>query len=249
MKPVVSVVIGVMNGAATLERCLDSITAQTFQAREVLVKDAVSKDGTVAILERRQHELAGWYSEPDLGLYDAWNRIIPEARGAYICFLGADDAFADPTALERLLAPVDLGNPPDLICSLNALTSESGRFIKVLGKPWDWPQMQRAQVIAHPGMMHHASLFRRHGLFDASFGIAGDYEWLLRLGPEATSQFVPQITVRMGAGGMSHSRAGRTFREIWQAQRRHASIGFPRATKNYGANLGRFALRKLRGKR
>lgn len=245
-RPLVSVVIGVLNGARTLERCIDSVVQQTLPRRELIVQDGGSTDATVEILQRRTADIAHWTSEPDRGLYDAWNRALAHCRGEYICFLGCDDELADPFTLERLAPFMTRPEPPDLVCSLAAHTDARGRFVKTLGRAWDWAGMKRSQVIAHPGMLHHASLFARHGTFDQDYRIAGDYEFLLRLGPATRAVFVDQITVRMGANGMSHRLARRTFREIWQAQARHPEIGMGIATRNYGANLARFAVKNMK---
>ena len=50
--PSIAVVIAVRNGAATLQRALDSVFEQTHPAVELIVMDAASTDGTVQILER-----------------------------------------------------------------------------------------------------------------------------------------------------------------------------------------------------
>lgn len=243
----ISIIVGVFNGARTLEATIDSVVAQTHPDVELLVQDGGSTDGTVAILERRDADLAYWKTERDTGLYDAWNRALDHASGDYIAFLGCDDSLATPHVLATLAAAIP-GERPDLVCSLNAHVDARGRFLRTFGRPWTWQGgMTRAQVIAHPGMLHRRGLFAEHGSFDASYRIAGDYEWLLRLGPTCRTMFVDQITVRMGDAGMSHTRVGTTLKEIRRAQTKH--LGAAIATKHYAANAARYALRKLRGKR
>ena len=104
--PVVSVVVGVRNGAATLQRCVDSIAAQDLAARETIVIDSASTDGTRELLEAnaRLGKATEFVSEPDGGLYEAWNKGVRRSRGEWVCFLGCDDAFHDAAALGSLLA-------------------------------------------------------------------------------------------------------------------------------------------------
>jgi glycosyltransferase involved in cell wall biosynthesis len=247
--PLISVVVGVLNGGRTLERFIDSFAQQTLARRELIIKDGGSTDDTLDIVKRHQADIAYWTSCPDKGLYDAWNSVLDKCRGDWICFLGCDDLFADPTTLQGLADRIPATDPPDLICSRNALVDDDGKFIKVIGRPWSWTDLKRAQVLAHAGLLHHASLFKKHGGFNTEFRIGGDYEFLLRLGPNARCQFVDQITVRIGGSGMSHRRWTRTFGEHWLAQSRHPDIGMATATKNYSANVARYMLRKLRGRR
>lgn len=244
--PRVTIVIGVLNGAKTLERCIDSIVEQTLRP-ELIIKDAVSTDGTLEILARRDADIDFWESKPDKGLYDAWNTVIDRCHGDYITFLGCDDVMADRFALERVMAQVPQDNPPDLVCSLNTFVDDDGKFMRVIGNPWSWRALRRSFTVAHAGLMHHRRLFAQHGGFDTSFRIGGDYDFLLRLGPDTRTQFVDQILVRVGASGMSHTKWRQTYREHWRLQARH--LGMPTATKNYTGNVARYLLRKLRGRR
>lgn len=247
--PLCSVVVGVRNGARTLEKLIDSFASQTLTRKELVIKDGGSTDGTLEILERRSADIAYWTSAPDRSLYDAWNRAIDQCRGEYICFLGCDDEFADPASLERLVRHARPDAPPDLICSINALVDDEGRFLKLTGRPWHWTGMKRALILAHPGLLHHRDLFRRYGKFDDRYRVCGDYEFLLRLGPEPYTVFVDQVTVRMGANGMSHRRWRSTLQELWQVQARHPELGPSVATRNMTGNVARLLFRRLRGRR
>ena len=103
-----SVVIAVRNGAATLQRALDSVFEQTHPAVELIVMDAASTDGTVQILERNASRIAYWESEPDRGIYHAWNKAIDARDGDWICFLGADDRYHAPDALAAMAAALEV---------------------------------------------------------------------------------------------------------------------------------------------
>ena len=248
-RPVISVVIGVLNGAELIEKAIDSFSAQTLRDKELVVLDGGSTDGTVEVLRRRSAELAYWRSEPDKGLYDAWNKAIDHCRGAYIGFIGCDDEFADPDALARLARAADQTPPPDLICSINALVDGRGRFLKAIGAPWDRPGMRRSMNLAHSCLLHRAELFQTHGGFATDYRVGADYEFFLRLGPETRAAFVEQITMRVGGDGMSHRLWQTRLREHFRAQAKSPDIGLRVATMNLAGNTARFAYRKLRGRR
>ncbi len=95
-EPLVSVIIPVYNGAATLRRCIRSVLEQTFQNIEIIVVDDGSTDRTPAILE------ALAVSDPRLrvirqknrGVGPARNTGLRAARGRWISFVDADDYYA-----------------------------------------------------------------------------------------------------------------------------------------------------------
>ena len=49
--PLISVITAVFNGAATIEKAIQSVVGQSFRNFEYIVVDAASSDGTVGILE------------------------------------------------------------------------------------------------------------------------------------------------------------------------------------------------------
>ena len=91
--PQVSIVVATMNAASTLERCLNAIVGQSFTQWELLIADGDSSDGTVDLIQKFHRSVAWWQSKEDDGIYDAWNQALDHARGEYVTFLGADDAW------------------------------------------------------------------------------------------------------------------------------------------------------------
>ncbi len=100
--PRVSVITVVYNGEAFLERTIQSVINQTYPAIEYIIIDGGSKDGTVAIIQKYQHNIAYWVSEPDRGLYDAMNKGLAVATGEYVLFLNAGDTFFDNHTLQNV---------------------------------------------------------------------------------------------------------------------------------------------------
>ena len=208
-RPLISIVIAVMDGAKVLGRCLDSIAAQTFRDYEVVLADGVSTDGTLDIIRDYAGKgvLKHWRSEKDRGVYDAWNKILPEARGTWICFLGADDLLADPTVLERVAAVLNSKPAHTIVYGKLNIISEEGPVLDPIIRPW--AQLKPAflagrTMIPHPGCFHHRSIFERHGSFDPVYRIAGDYDVMLRELKDKDALYLPDIvTVNMQIGGIS----------------------------------------------
>lgn len=224
--PAVSVILGVKNGVASLQGCLDSIAAQDWPSRETIVIDSDSTDGTRKLLETslREGKVSTLVSEPDRGLYEAWNKALRRSRGDWVCFLGCDDRFHDAQALRSLLGAEADG--ARVIYGRIRLVTPNGVVGEVLGRPW--PQARTAflagTMLPHPGTLHHRSLFEEHGFFDESYRIAGDYDMLLRELLQREPRFVDRIVVDMRFGGMS-SRPGAIYGNLHEIQRARAAHG------------------------
>ena len=181
--PTISVIISVLNGSNTLQRCLDSVVAQTYPHVELIAIDGGSTDSTPEILRRNARELAYWLSEPDRGIYHAWNKGLAHARGEWITFLGADDYLWTSDVLERLSEVLIKAYPPiRVVYGQVVVINRLGEQMLHAGEEWGSVKHRFRQIMSvpHPGLMHHRSLFEEHGTFDESFRIAGDYDLLLR---------------------------------------------------------------------
>jgi glycosyltransferase involved in cell wall biosynthesis len=224
--PLISIVIATRNAAGTLARCLDSIRAQSFRDFELLVMDGASTDATVELLRASGDIVTLWRSAPDSGIYGAWNKALALARGRWICFLGADDWLWDEGALERL-APHLRAEPPAerVVYSRVRQIDAGGALVAELGEPWERAKaaFRSHRCLPQPGLMHHRSLFERHGVFDERFAIAADYELLLRELKAADALFVPAATVGMQFGGLTTSPQNyyRLLRETREALALH----------------------------
>ncbi|NJM93984.1 MAG: glycosyltransferase [Cytophagales bacterium] len=101
--PQISIITVCYQDLAHLEHTVRSIAAQTYAAKEHLIVDGASSDGTVVYLESLGNQIR-WVSEPDQGVYDAMNKGLRMARGEYLLFINAGDELADERVLERLFA-------------------------------------------------------------------------------------------------------------------------------------------------
>jgi glycosyltransferase involved in cell wall biosynthesis len=203
----ISVIIAVYNGVKTLQQCLDSVLKQSYSNIELIVIDGGSKDGTAELIGANHANISYWISEPDRGIYNAWNKALAKATGEWICFLGADDFFWDEKVLEQMAASLRV-LPSDVRVAYGQimLLNQDGQSLYTIGEPWERVKMRFKQImsIPHPGLMHRRSLFLDHGGFDEFFRIAGDYELLLRELKSANAVFVPNlILVGMRQGGVS----------------------------------------------
>jgi len=224
--PQITTIVAVLNNVDTLERCLGSIAAQSHTNKELVVIDGGSTDGTLEVLEARNADITHWTSEPDSGVYNAWNKGLNHARGDWVCFLGADDYFWDDHVLANLLPYLAEADASGIrvVYGQAAFMDHRGSVIKMIGKPWEkirW-LMPHGMPLPHPGLMHHRKIFEDHGRFDESFEIAADYELLLRELKNRQALYARGITVvGWQSGGMSDHQALHAHREVARARRKN----------------------------
>lgn len=206
-RPLISIVIASRNSGGTLERCLDSILCQQFREWEIVVMDGGSEDSTLDLLRERGSWINYWQSAQDHGICHAWNTALQHITGQWILFLGADDYLWSAKTLEYVVPYLQSAYPRHLVVYGDvAATNRKGEVISILGGRWVAleKRMRRTMALPHQGVFHHNSLFRRYGLFDESFRIMGDYEFLSRLIWEHSPKYMPGVTVAAWRqGGMS----------------------------------------------
>ncbi len=203
--PTVSVITAVFNAQDCIAECIESVLQQDYPNIEYIIVDAVSKDGTIDVIRRYDDKINIWISEPDDGIFDAWNKGLNLATGEWIAFLGADDAYV-PGAIRRYMEVANQYPFAEFLSSQAKVVHATG-YSPISGGPWSWPACARLLTTIHVGTMHKRSLFERYGKFDAFYRIAGDYEFLLRAGSQLKAAFLPEVTVMMRAGGASDSTA------------------------------------------
>jgi glycosyltransferase involved in cell wall biosynthesis len=227
----ISVVIAVLNGVRTLPACVESIAAQSHRDREMVVIDGGSTDGTLEYLQRNASLFGSWTSEPDRGIYHAWNKALTRAKGDWLSFLGADDRFHDADALRDLARAAETSRHRIVYGRMDLIT-RMGIVAQTVGQPW---ARSRADFLSgfmfpHPGALHHRSLFAEHGNFNEAYRYAGDYEFLLRELVARNAEFVDRVIVDMAVRGMTArpETIHRVLLEVDRARRAHG-LGEPSA--------------------
>lgn len=202
----ISIIIATYNAEKYLQNCLNSIISQKNNAIEIIIIDGGSKDNTIQIIKKNQQNITYWISEPDKGIYDAWNKGISVSTSNWIMFLGADDKLTE-NALNKYQDFLSTNDNENLeyISSKMRIIDVNGKFIRIKGWPWNWPIILKETTIAHPGSLHSKRLFEKYGLYNLNYKIVGDTELLLRSKNNLKYAFMSDVTVEMQEGGVSDS--------------------------------------------
>lgn len=226
MSKMISVIIATFNAAKTLERCLISITSQLDDNCELIIIDGGSTDNTLDIIKKYRSHVTYSLSEPDKGIYDAWNKGIVQSKGKWLMFVGADDELL-PGSINKYLdviSKVTEIDKYDYICAQNDYVDSNGRVLKKIGKEPSWRNMRKYMAAAHVGSLHNKkNLFEQVGLYDLNYHICADYELLLRKKDHLLYKYNAGETIaRMQAGGMSMTCAA--LIETYRIRRVHKTL-------------------------
>jgi glycosyltransferase involved in cell wall biosynthesis len=163
-RPTVSVVIPAYNAESTLERAVDSVTAQTYDDWELIVVDDGSTDRT-AELARSRSDRVRVIGSPHLGAGQARNVGAAAAQGRYLAWLDADDIWY-PHKLADQVALAESDEDIEFITGNYRFIDETGRELGTGFERVPW-LIERIRAAGHPPHMvftqDDVPKFLRHG--------------------------------------------------------------------------------------
>lgn len=127
----VSVIIPVYNAQSYLENCLDSVLTQTLKEIEIICIDDGSTDASCELIKKYSERYANVIAlhQENQGAGPARNKGIDCAHGQYVCFIDADDYYADNDVLELLYTEAERNQV--LACGGNLVNlKETGKIEK-----------------------------------------------------------------------------------------------------------------------
>ncbi len=86
----VSVTIVTFNSGRFIKRCLESVLAQRYANKEIIIIDNASTDGTVDILEQFVDRCRVVYNDENIGFAAAQNQAIRMSSGEWVLTLNPD---------------------------------------------------------------------------------------------------------------------------------------------------------------
>jgi glycosyltransferase involved in cell wall biosynthesis len=181
----ISIITSTFNCENELKRTIDSIRklkALSLVVIEWIVVDGASTDNTIKLLHENRLIIDYIQSEPDNGIYDAWNKACKFITGEWILFLGAGDVILveNFNNFYQSLSSVDYNK--NSIVYGNVHLVNYGGYVKLTYKKIkdnDWIN-GRPALPCHQGTFQHKSLFSSSAPnFDDSYKIAADSKFLL----------------------------------------------------------------------
>jgi glycosyltransferase involved in cell wall biosynthesis len=202
----VSIITITYNAENTIFNSLNSVFSQSYKNIEHIIVDGDSKDNTVKICKEFSH-ISKLISEPDKGVYDAFNKGIKLATGDVIGFLNADDTFYNENSIQDIVDAFS-NNETDIVYgNLDYVNDESKVIRNWISKPYEKGLVKKAWMPAHPTFYCKKEVYDRLGGYNDSFKIAGDFELCLRFLEinNIPSFYLNKKVVKMLVGGISNS--------------------------------------------
>jgi glycosyltransferase involved in cell wall biosynthesis len=241
--PMFSVVTVVLNSRTGIEGTVLSVLAQSYRSFEYLVLDGGSTDGTLEIVRQYAEGIDCIVSEPDDGIYDAFNKGIARACGRYVLLLNSGDRLL-PDALQKVARAAEGFSGRDhVICGAIDVVDEDYRPLRrVVRDSAGLRNRYRFMFLNHPATFVAKQTYSRLGGYDRRFRIAGDYEFAQRLLEHAVPiDFLPDVLTQMQAGGISTRFSWTHVAEYFSIIQTYA--GTMRAAKEIARFFPAFAVR------
>ncbi len=204
----VSIITAVYNGESSILETLDSVATQGYSAIEHIVIDGASRDSTAALVMKSATRVAQFVSEPDAGVYDAFNKGLRLASGDVIAFLNCGDTYVSTNVVSRMVDVLSLDGVEAAFADvLIADASDHNRVIRrYSSKRFSPKRMVYGMMPAHPSLFLRREVYERVGEYGTRFRIAGDFELCLRVFYKASTpyRYLNEAIVRMPAGGLSN---------------------------------------------
>jgi glycosyltransferase involved in cell wall biosynthesis len=204
------------NYARFLPQAVESVLAQTLAGWELLIIDDGSIDETPDVVQPYLADPRIRYTRADrLGQSRAKNLGIGLARGEFIAFLDADDAW-EPTKLEKQL-PLFINRPElGVVYCRRSLMDEAGNALPQRSSP----PPPRGRILDRMIVQNHVCfssavvrriVFSHIGAFDPEWDLAIDYDLWLRVARHYEFDFVDEelVRYRTGHGNLSKKLADR----------------------------------------
>jgi len=201
----ISIITITYNASATLKRTLDSVYHQSYNNIEHIIVDGSSKDNTLEICKKFPH-IAKIISEPDKGVYDAFNKGLKLSTGDIVGFLNSDDVFHSNYAVSEIA--IAFKSNIDCIYGNLEYVNKKGSVVRNwISRAFKPGLFKKAWMPAHPTFYCRKVVYDRLGGYNDSFKIAGDFELCLRFleKNKIKSFYIDIKLVKMLIGGISNS--------------------------------------------
>lgn len=174
------------NNASGLERTVESIKAQKNKLFEYIVVDGESTDGSVEIINNHSNLINFIISEKDNGIYEAMNKGLRLATGAYCLFLNSGDWLVDENVVDYINYTIDDSCDiyySDLLVS-NCNKRHTIRYPKVLTVDYFLNN-----TISHQNSLIRTDLLRSVGGYLEQYRIVSDWYFYLHVANSKMGSF------------------------------------------------------------
>jgi glycosyltransferase involved in cell wall biosynthesis len=176
INPLISIVTASFNSEKTIQRTISSIKNQTYKNIEYIIIDGKSSDNTIKIIKQNDDFIKNWISEPDKGIYDAFNKGLKIYVGDYIGFVNSDD-YLLPDAISTLVKYIN--KYPDKDFFFGAVKKHWGILYGF--KPWKIYFTWGFYSSHSTGFFIKRSAADKVGSYNLNYKYSSDYDYFYRM--------------------------------------------------------------------
>ena len=147
----------------------------------MFVLDGGSTDGSLDVIRKWEHRLAGWRSHVDNGQAAAINEGIALGSAPYVCWVNSDDWLL-PSGLATLIAAIQ-AHPaaPAVYGRAWNVVETTGRRLPVWVEPFSQRRLALRCIISQPATLIRRTAWEKIGGVDEQLHMAMDYDLWWRL--------------------------------------------------------------------
>lgn len=236
--PEISIITACYNAEKTIEQTIQSVVNQTYDNLEYIIVDGASTDRTMEIVNKYKDYIDIIISEPDNGIYDAFNKGIKAATGDYINFMNADDYFSNNNVIKEVTASIDK-DIKMIYGKVRAIDESSGEW-HYRGHQLQLNDLKLGDMFPHQGAFVSRDLFLEYNFFDTKYKMLADVDFSIKCFKkhEQSTKFLNTIIADFRLGGMSSNHKYlNVFHEENKAIHLEHFNFVPQYTVNYFNNL------------
>lgn len=212
----ISIITVTYNSQKTITDTLDSVFNQIYNNVEHIVIDGASTDKTLTLIKNHCNINIKLISEPDTGIFDAMNKGFVIASGEVIGFLNSDDIFSDCFVLDKIAMAFQDESVHACYGDLVYVNQDNSHVVRYWkSKPFITGDFGKGWCPPHPTFYVRRSTIERLGLFDQSYKMGADVEFMMRYLERGhiNTVYIPNTLVRMRIGGTSNQSWKNIFQQ------------------------------------
>lgn len=234
--PLISIITICYNAEQFIERTIQSVVNQSTPNKEYIIIDGQSTDETMKKINRYADRVDRIISEKDAGIYDAMNKGLKMAKGAYITFLNAGDYYVSTDTLTKIEQTIQRSDANILYGDFILYGANRARQYLRSGK-------LNLNNLKKDFNLCHQSIFVKREIaseYDLSYCIKADYKWIIAMAkkyPEHSFAYLPTPIVYYLRDGFSYKAFMTNITELMRLHREF--FGMRQVIKNLDIYLYR----------
>ena len=248
----VSIITACYNREKTIAQAIESVLGQDYPNIEYIIVDGASKDNSLTVINSYGKSIHKVISEQDSGMYAAINKGIKAATGDIVGLLHSDDFLINNHIVSDIVERFTQTSA-DMVFG-DGLFVDATNTDKVVRdwrsgnyRPW---KVRLGWLPLHPTVYIKRNVIERLGLYNESYRIASDSDFLLRYlwKKDLRVEYLNKYVVKMRMGGLSTNANLRKL--VWEEDvrmfRENGFFGVPEKLMKMCWKVPQFVKAKLK---